>query len=373
LTWRRPSTPETDREESIVSVPAERKLRDNFGREVVADYSTTELECLAEMFPLSKALDPGTIFSWQNTYMKTGNGDPNGRSARWLAFYKSALGNFMQYKVPVIRLQKSTPKEAVCVVFEKVNTGGVALNVFELLTATFASDDFRLKDDWAKHKARLDQRPVLQSVESADFLQAISLLTTYERRSAYTSAGGDTAQAPGVSCKRKDILHLELADYKRWAGKVADAFVWAAQFLGQEHIYRAADVPYRTQLVPLAAIRVVLGNKADIHGNAQKLRNWYWCGVLGELYGGAIETRFARDLEQVIEWIEGGPRPGTVTEASFLAPRLLTLRTRNSAAYKGIYALLMRNGCMDWVLRERMDYAAFFEYAVDIHHVFPKC
>jgi hypothetical protein len=51
--------------------------------------------------------------------MKTGNGDANGRSARWLAFYKAALGNFMQYKVPVIRLQKSTPKEAVCVVFQK--------------------------------------------------------------------------------------------------------------------------------------------------------------------------------------------------------------------------------------------------------------
>ena len=64
--------PETDREEAIVSVPAERKLRDNFGREVVADYSTTELECTAEMFPLSKALDPGTIFSWQNRYMRTG-------------------------------------------------------------------------------------------------------------------------------------------------------------------------------------------------------------------------------------------------------------------------------------------------------------
>jgi hypothetical protein len=205
---------DSDREEAIVSVPAERKLRDNFGREIVADYSTTELECISEMFPLSKALDPGTIFSWQNTYMTTCN-DANERAARWLSFYKAALGNFMQYKVPVIRLQKSTPKEAVCVVFEKVNTGGVALNVFELLTATFASDDFRLKDDWAKHKARLDQRPVLQSVESADFLQAISLLTTYERKRAYVSAGGDTAQAPGVSCKRKDILRLELADYKR--------------------------------------------------------------------------------------------------------------------------------------------------------------
>jgi hypothetical protein len=364
--------PEADREEAIVSIPEDRKLRDDFGRVVTGDYSTTRLECEAEMFPLSQVLDPGTLFTWLNTYMEVAPGNPGERASRWLAFFNAVVGNFTQYKVPVIRLQKSTPKEAVCVVFEKVNTGGVALNVFELLTATFASDDFRLKDDWAKRKARLDQRHVLRSVESADFLQAVSLLTTYDRRRAYLEGGGEPSQAPGVSCKRKDILRLGLADYQRWADKVTDAFLWAGQFLGQEHIYRAADLPYRTQLVPLAAIRVVLEGAADLWGNAQKLRHWYWCGVLGELYGGAIETRFARDLEQVVAWVKGGPQPGTVVGASFRAPRLLTLHTRNSAAYKGIYALLMRLGCMDWVRREPMDYAAFFEYQVDIHHVFPK-
>jgi hypothetical protein len=48
--------------------------------------------------------------------------------------------------------------------FEKVNTGGLALNVFELLTATFAYDrayfeahgtDFRLNDDWDAAEVRL--------------------------------------------------------------------------------------------------------------------------------------------------------------------------------------------------------------------------
>jgi hypothetical protein len=36
----------------------------------------------------------------------------------------------------VIVLLRDTPKEAVCQVFEKVNTGGVSLTVFELVTAT---------------------------------------------------------------------------------------------------------------------------------------------------------------------------------------------------------------------------------------------
>ncbi len=149
--------------------------------------------------------------------------------------------------------------------------------------------------------------------------------------------------------------------------------MWAAGFLAQQHVFQAEHLPYRTQLVPLAAIRSVLGHQAETHAADKKLRRWYWSGVLGELYGGAVETRFARDLEQVVPWIrEKGPEPITVTEASFQASRLLTLRTRNSAAYKGVYALLMREGCMDWVYRQPMNMASFLDLAVDIHHIFPK-
>ena len=44
------------------------------------------------------------------------------------------------YNIPAIELDKHASKAAVATVFEKVNTGGLPLNVFELLTATFAGD-----------------------------------------------------------------------------------------------------------------------------------------------------------------------------------------------------------------------------------------
>ena len=247
------------------------------------------------------------------------------------------------------------------------------MNVFELLTATFAADNFRLKDDWGKRQAEMIRRPVLRSIESADLLQSISLLTTYARRQSYLASGKDPNQAPGVSCKRKDLLRLSLADYQSWADSALEGYIWASTFLAQERVFTASDLPYRTQLIPLAAVRAILGAEAETHGAAAKLRQWYWCGVLGELYGGATETRFARDLEQVIPWVRGEPgQPGTVSDAAFRAPRLLTLRTRNSAAYKGIYALLMRSDCVDWVKHQTMSMANFFDFSVDIHHVFPK-
>jgi hypothetical protein len=138
-------------------------------------------------------------------------------------------------------------------------------------------------------------------------------------------------------------------------------------------VFEARDVPYRTQLVPLAAIHVALGVNADAIGKVDKIRRWFWCGVLGELYGGAIETRFANDLQQVAEWCSSGAGdPITVYESSFDPGRLLTLRTRNSAAYKGIYALLMRGGSRDWIKEQDITIASHHSLAVDIHHVFPK-
>ncbi len=103
------------------------------------------------------------------------------------------------------------------------------------------------------------------------------------------------------------------------------------------------------------------------------IRRWFSSEVLGEMYGGSTETRFARDVEQVPAWVRGGRRePGTVADAAFYAARLLTLKTRNSAAYKGVYAFLMKRGCLDWIKDQPMGMHTFYEYKVDIHHIFPK-
>lgn len=366
--------PLLDREEAIVSVPEDRILHRDFGRVVEADYSTIERECQAGMFPLWRALDVGLVIAWQNEYATHSGMNPADAVARFKTFYDEVLDNFVQYTAPVIVLKKDTPREAVCTVFEKVNTGGVTLNVFELLTATFAADaeGFRLNDDWRERRSALLQKPVLAKLESTDFLQAVSLVITHRKRLEADGVGAGRDGTPAVSCRRKDILRLALADYKAAADAVTEAFVWVAQFLAFDKIFRADDVPYRTQMVPLAALRVLLGSRLDDYAVNSKVRQWFWCGVLGELYGGAIETRFARDVEQVPAWIDGGEAPRTVYDASFEASRLETLRTRNSAAYKGIYALLMKGGAHDWMKAVDIDVATFDELAIDIHHIFPR-
>ena len=91
------------------------------------------------------------------------------------------------------------------------------------------------------------------------------------------------------------------------------------------------------------------------------------------MYGGTIETRFANDFREVTAWVNGGTQePRTIQDANFQANRLLRLKTRNSAEYKGIYALLMRDGCEDFQSGVSIEEATFFDDNIDIHHIFPK-
>ena len=357
-----------DREEAVVSLDANRQVK-RFGRDVVQDYSTPEREYEAMLFPLSKVF---RYSEWRRACVKYWKYDEE-MVRKCDDFEEKIVERFKQYQVPVIELGRDTPKEAVCQVFEKVNTGGVTLTVFELLTATFAADNFQLRPDWEQRERTIHSHSILANVSNTDFLQAATLLTTQERRNAAVAGGTDEARAPGIGCKRTDMLKLELRDYERWANPLMEGFEHAAQFLHSQHLYDAKFLPYGSQLIPLAAILTELGRTWDTYEAREKIARWYWCGVFGELYGGSIETRFARDLPQVVRWVrEDSPEPDTIFDSEFALSRLLTLRTRNSAAYKGIYALLLREGARDWMTGEESSIQSYFDRRIDIHHIFPQ-
>lgn len=153
-----------------------------------------------------------------------------------------------------------------------------------------------------------------------------------------------------ISAKREDVLKLTLNDYLKWRDPLREAFIWAATFLADRHIFASRDVPYPKQLVPLAAIKVALGKDADLISVSERIIRWFWCGVLAS-YSSAIESRFARDIEMVPTWAkdQSQPTPRTVQDASFTESRLHSLRTRNAAAYKGIAALILVYGARDWM------------------------
>lgn len=381
---RKALDPAIDREDAIIGVPEDRIIRTDFGRSIVTDLSTPEGEYQELMYPVTKVFDWDR---WQDGFDSFWKGDANEEPREiFRRFKREVLENFKYYRVPVIALDRSTTKEAVCVVFEKVNTGGKPLDAFELVTAMYAADGHELRKDWygseehqGRHRRFVDTlRPsdsdqgIISGVGNTDFLQAISLFYTRERRQEAERAGKQGKDLPAVTANRQALLNLPLEAYKKYEKRVEDGFVKAAKFLHLLSIYRIFDLPYQSQVVPLAAVIADIGDAWEHDANRAKLTQWYWNGVFGELYGSAVETRIGKDFVEVPLWLEGGPEPTTVSETIFRADRLKTMRMRLSAAYKGMNALLMKEGAKDFRSGQSFDHTVFFGENVDIHHIFPQ-
>ena len=353
-----------DRIDAIISVDENKQIK-GFGRNVILlDLSDKKTEYEKKLIPANIVLDPTKFNTWQTSYFNYHSCDAI-IVQEFMQFINKIQVPMLKYAIPVIRLEKDTPKEAVCQVFENVNTGGVALTVFELVTAMFAMDDFELRKDWENIKETNFTGDILNKVEATDFLSAMTLLTMYK---AFKNGG------PAVSCKRKDILNLKLVDYKANRDNLIEGFIEAEKLLAEERIFTSNDLPYSTQLIPLSAICCVLIENKQMNVTAvkNKIKQWYWCGVLGELYGGANETRYVNDITGVMDWINNGTQPRTVQEAYFQPMRLLSLQTRLSAAYKGIMALIMKTPSKDFISGRDMDFVNFKSDNIDIHHVFPQ-
>lgn len=368
-----------DWEDVVVSVDEDRQIKGHFGRNINLDVSTPEKEREHMLFPCRDILNSDY---WEQDFLKQA---PD-KIQQYMHFREKILNAFREYQLPVITLDKSTSKEAVCFIFEKVNTGGISLDAFELITSFYAAENFNLRQDWKHRNEQLKKDELLISkknssksyVSPTDFIQATTLLHTYEKyQEDPEKVKNDKAISP-VSAQRETMLDLPLKAYKHWGDKIEKGFLEAANFLRLEGFHEARDIPYRTQLIPLAAIITMLGDKNKkalmprIH---EKLQRWFWCGVFGELYGGTTATRIANDMREVLEWIENDESepPRTISDAFFQEHRLMTLRNRQSAAYKGLNATIIREGAQDFFLQSSVrDLYQEQEVCLDIHHIFPK-
>ena len=81
----------------------------------------------------------------------------------------------------------------------------------------------------------------------------------------------------------------------------------------------------------------------------------------------------ANDYEGLLRWFgDDEDLPRTVRDANFQPERFNTLRSRLSAAYKGINVLVLREGSKDWFWKASIQELDADEVALDIHHIFPR-
>lgn len=364
-------------EEAFFGVESDRTIKENFGRDIKLDLTTQEKEYEHMCFPCNQIMNSDAWEEGLHEYAPE-------KFQTYMAFRKQILKNFRDYDVPIIELKKSNKKEAVCLVFEKVNTGGVPLSIFELMTATYAADGVNLRDEWLGNKEEkisgykeiMQRYRLLRAVEPTDFLQGLSLMHTMAKRKQDIKNGKTGKQVTGVSAKREAVLSLPLEAYQQYKDLLLKGFINATKFLRGEAFFSHYDLPYSSQIIPLATLMAIIGEKWQEPVIKNKITKWFWNGVIGELYGGSSETRIALDVQELVEWIESDyQEPSTLRIATFNVDRLNTLRSRNSAAYKGISVLIQREGAKDFFWKteiKELDETDWEENKLDIHHIFPK-
>ncbi|WP_408931560.1 DUF262 domain-containing protein [Corynebacterium sp. YSMAA1_1_D6] len=280
------------------------------------------------------------------------------------AFNNRILRPLSGYTVPMIRLSRETARSGIGSIFAQVNSAGLQMDVFDLLTAVFASEDpdFHLADDWAAAEKQLRVSPALDGIGRNEFLSAVSLLVSSEKG----NAGG----------QREDILQLSLAEYREASKTLVITFKEVAEFLAERCILSLAQVPYSEQIIPLAVILARLAKRSGVLSQQDawnRLNQWFWSGVFGELYGStAVRLRAGRDVDEVTPWVAGETEevPKTVRDASFRESRLLSVG-ENDGVWHGLYALLMSRGAKDWRTGQPFNRRTFTDLQPGFFPIFP--
>jgi hypothetical protein len=274
------------------------------------------------------------------------------------AVRKRWLKNIEDYEFPMVTLADQTAAEAVCTIFETLNRTGIKLSVFDLLAARFWPEDVRLRDLW--DQARADH-PIIEDfgIDPYYVLQAVAILT-----------------APGApSCKRSAVLKMTADRLRRGWEPTIQGLAGALHILREDcGVVLPQWLPYNTIVVPAAATlaTTVETTGPEVGAIREKFRRWFWCSVFGQAYESSPNSQSATDFTQLTGWFTGGEPPVTVQEFTFDVSSLRHTTTRQRAVYRGVIALILRNGSRDFHTCAPMTASMIQEKRIDDHHVFPQ-
>lgn len=280
--------------------------------------------------------------------------------ARMLDALKKINSNWIkpidEYQFPVVTLSNETGPDALCTIFETLNRTGVKLSVFELLTARFWPQKINLRALWYK---ACEEYSIISDfgVDPYYILQAISLACR---------------KAP--SCKRSDVLDLATEDIEGWWDRVVEGLATGLDILREDcKVVLPKWLPYQTMLAPLAAVLAKIGRTKTPVAGAQRenLKRWFWCAVFGQVYEKAPNSQSAKDVIELLIWLEGGGPPETINTMSFDPKVLRDVTPRQRAVYRGVICLIV-GGARDFHTQATITGRLMIEQGIDDHHVFPS-
>lgn len=276
--------------------------------------------------------------------------------------YRGVYDNFVRYldsySFPVTTLPESTSIEAVCTVFETLNSTGKPLGPFELLTARFYPGGVNLRTLW--EQARDDFTVLAEfDIDPYSLLQAVSLRTN-------------------KSAQRSDVLrNVRASDVRQEWPLVVDGMSRVIdQIRSQCGVLSKRYLPYSMLLVPMAAIvpDIVKMRSSDRSAAYAKLIQFYWASVFSLNYDQGANSQAGADYLALNSWIleDSEVAPEAITDFQLLWTTLRGATTRKKALYMGLLGLSVSTGARDFHSAQSLTPHRALQDSIESHHLFPK-
>jgi len=281
--------------------------------------------------------------------------------------WKETIGNLYKLEAaiivfPMIKSDDPTAIDEVCTVFEKMNSTGVPLSVFDLATARLYTSKIRLRDLWDEANENYDLLKKFSKGETDPF--GVLILRTM-------------ALIRGQDVKRKTLINLSSenfkADWKLAVDCIQDALN-RITFTNEDGfgVFDPKWLPYSTMISVLAALLYYI-KAHNLDDRAYKaVRKWYWGSVFLERYAGAVDSTAYQDFRDLLDHFEDPSVQPTVfgkMQEGILENRNFSLHSvsRRNAVYKGVLNLLAINGGKDFRTGD-----AIKLHTLEDHHIFPQ-
>ena len=262
------------------------------------------------------------------------------------------------YQIPVVTLKDLTIEE-VCPIFERINSSGTDLSVFDLMVAATWSRKFDLNNTVQEIATALEPKNY-GDIKGTTVLKCLAAVrndsTSRERILALRQLRDKPADMDALVAKTKKAL-LRAVDQL-----VTDFMLYSLDFL-----------PYEAHLVILTYI---YSNNGNLTGaQLRRVRQWFWRTSFSERYRGAPDDFVTRDLSAVQKFvIEAKPEPewlGAIPDNA--AIRSMIFRKNNSRSRAFVLALAKQRPC-------NITNGAVIDTSVALsvynkkqfHHIFPE-
>lgn len=270
---------------------------------------------------------------------------------------------FRDYDVPIVQMGVDTDPSKVVQTFERINTQGLELGVFDILTARLYPDEINLRELWDQAVENHDELARYSEEEGETRVRERTLRTLALYR--------------GEECKEERLGRLNSTNFE-------DDWQSAVQILERalEKAKSAASgglgvsdrfgFPYGSIVPPLANLIHVAENTGTYPSQRalKRVRCWYWGSVFSQRYSGSSDTVSYKDYNTIKEWLTdtAADTPEAVEEAKQLIPVELNLNAlTRGGAYRGVMSMLVLNDAQDFGTFESISV-----HDVDDHHIFPN-